>query len=102
MHLPVLRAWKPVVTRSYGRDSLLLAVNPVLAGIAAALGLRVGLKSAAQVEADMERDAKAMRKRGYAVDRAEEFHAPVAALPTASATWYRVTYRRIDPPPKGS
>jgi hypothetical protein len=82
--------------RSYGRDSLLLVLNPILSMIEAAFGLRVGLRSDAEVRDRMEKDALAMQAQGYRVVSAEEFAIAAFAATPARANWYRVTYERPD------
>jgi hypothetical protein len=85
---------KPTVVRDYGRDSLLVWANLLVAALFAASGRRVGLQSDEQLAARMEADAAAMRKQGYLVASVQEFSLPGLAGPTASARWYRVTYER--------
>lgn len=84
----------PRVVRDYGRDSLLVWANLLVAALFAASGRRVGLRSDEQLAARMEADAAAMRKKGYLVASVQEFSLPGFASPTASAKWYRVTYER--------
>jgi len=85
------------VVRTYGRDSLLVWANLLLAPILAALGLRVGLSSHERLAARMEADAAAMRKAGYLVGTVDEFSLPGLAGADAGAHWYRVTYERQRP-----
>lgn len=85
---------KPVVVREYGRDSLLVWANLLLAPLFAALGLRVGVQSEARLAARMEADATAMRQRGYLVASVETFTLPVIGAPEHPANWCRVTYER--------
>jgi hypothetical protein len=98
-----LAAWvghsspKGVVVREYGRDSLLVWANLLLAPLFAALGLRIGLQSEDRLAARMEAEASAMRKRGYLVSSVETFTLPVVGAPTHGAHWYRVTYERVAP-----
>lgn len=91
-----------VVVREYGRDSLLVWANLLLAPLFAALGLRVGLQSDEQLRARIQADATAMRRRGYLVTSTEVRSLPVIGRPTSAATWYRVTYERAGsaPPPE--
>lgn len=85
---------KRTVVREYGRDSLLVWANLLLAPLFAALGLRVGLQSEERLAARMEADATAMRRRGYLVASVETFTLPVIGAPAHPANWYRVTYER--------
>ena len=85
---------EPRVVREYGRDSLLVWANLLVAALFAASGRRVGLQSDEQLAARMETDAAAMRKKGYLVASVQEFSLPGLAGLTASAKWYRVTYER--------
>lgn len=85
-----------VVVRSYGRDSLLIWANVLLAPLFAARGLRVGLRSEERLAAKMEDDAAAMRKRGYLVRSVETFSLPGIGRRDAGAHWYRVTYERSE------
>lgn len=80
--------------RTYGRDSLLIAINPILSTLEAAFGLRVGLRSDAEIRDLMEKDALAMQAKGYRVVSADEFAIPAFAATPARANWYRVTYER--------
>ncbi len=85
---------KPVVVREYGRDSILVWANLLLAPLFAALGLRVGLQSEARLAARIEADTAAMRKRGYLVASVETFSLPVLGGSGQTANWYRVTFER--------
>jgi hypothetical protein len=80
------------VVREYGRDSVLVWANLLLAPLFAALGLRVGVQSDERLVARIERDAAEMRKRGY-----------LKGLlgPATAAHWYRVTFERASPPSRG-
>ena len=84
--------------REYGRDSLLIWANLLLAPIIARLGLRVGLRSQADLEARIEADTAAMRKRGYLVAKVETFSLPVVGAPDEAASWYRIRYELTSPP----
>jgi hypothetical protein len=86
------------VVRSYGRDSLVLWVNPLLSALQARLGLRVGLRSQAAVRDRMQRDVLAMADRGYRVASSEQFDLPVALAPGEQASWFRVTYELVERP----
>ena len=85
--------------REYGRDSLLVWANLLLAPLLGALGLRVGLRSDAQVTARIETDAARMRGRGYLVTSVERFTLPGMAGRGTEAHWYRVTFDRTSASP---
>jgi hypothetical protein len=91
-----------VIVRSYGRDSLLVWANLLLAPLLAAFGRRVGLQSEGRLAARMEADAAALRKRGYLVASVETFSLPGLARADAAARWYRVTYERSTRPAESS
>ena len=80
------------VVREYGRDSLLVWANLLLARLFAALGLRVGIQSEEQLAARIERDTAAMRERGYLVASVETFALKGLAGPATAAHWHRVTF----------
>jgi hypothetical protein len=88
------------VVRAYGRDSLLVWANLLLAPLMAASGRRVGLQSEERLAARIEADSAAMRKRGYLVVSVETFSLPVLGVAGGAANWYRVTYE-LAPPPGG-
>lgn len=90
----------PVVVREYGRDSLLVCANLLIAPLFGALGFRIGLRSEDRLAATMQAEAAAMRKKGYAVAVVETRSLPVLGS-RSEATWYRVTYERIAPAAKG-
>jgi hypothetical protein len=85
------------VVREYGRDSLLVWANLLLAPVFARMGLRVGLQSEERLAARIEADATAMRRRGYLVASVETFLLPVIGSPKAGAHWYRVRYELVSP-----
>jgi hypothetical protein len=87
-----------VVVREYGRDSVLVWANLLMAPVFAALGMRVGLQSEARLAARIETDTAAMRKRGYRVTSVETFSLPVIGAPGQAANWYRVTYELSSRP----
>jgi hypothetical protein len=88
---------QPVVVREYGRDSVLAWANVLVAPLMARLGLRVGLRSAEQLEARIAADTAAMRQRGYLVAEVETFSLPVLGAPDQPASWYRITYELAEP-----
>ncbi len=81
-----------VVVKDYGRDSLLVWVNLLLAPLLALLGVRVGLQSEERIAARIQSDTAAMRKRGYLVASVQTFSLPVVGSSDATANWYRVTF----------
>jgi hypothetical protein len=89
---------KPVIVRDYGRDSVIVWANLVLAPLLALLGLRVGIRSEERLRAKIEADSTAMRRRGYFVASIETFSLPVIGAPSHVAYWYRVTYEMTSPP----
>ena len=88
-------AAKHRVVKAYGRDSFLLWMNPILSALEASLGLRIGLRSQAQVLDRMQRDVLKMERRGYRTVDSEELALP-AFVPGAHATYYRATYKMGD------
>ncbi len=86
------------VVKSYGRDSLLLWINPLLSAMQASLGLRVGLRSQADVLDLMQKDVLSMADRGYRVVSSDEYDLPVILASGQRASYYRVTYELIKPP----
>ena len=89
---------KRIVVREYGRDSLLVWANLLLAPLVAALGLRVGMQSEEQLAARIEADAEAMRTKGYLVASTQSFSLPVIGAPRQTANWYRVTFELVSLP----
>ena len=87
-----------VIVREYGRDSLLVWANLLLAPLFAALGLRVGIQTEAQIAAMIEADAAEMRKRGSLVASVQTFSLPVLGARRQTANWYRVTFESSAPP----
>ena len=86
------------LVREYGRDSLLVWANLLLARLFDALGLRVGLQSEEQLAARIEADTAAMRKRGDLVASAETFTVPRIAGRRTDARWHRITFERSSDP----
>lgn len=86
------------VVREYGRDSLLVWANLLLAPLFAALGLRVGIQSEEQLAARIEADAAAMRTKGYLVASTQKFSLSVIGAPRQTANWYRVTFEFVSAP----
>ena len=93
------RSPRAQVVREYGRDSLLVWANLLLAPLFAALGLRVGLRSEERLAAHIEADTAAMRRRGYLVKSVETFTLPGLMGRSTDARWYRVTFEHSAPPP---
>ena len=81
-----------VVVKDYGRDSLLIWGNLLLAPLFSMLGLRVGLQTEERISARIEADTAAMRKKGYLVSSVQTFSLPGIVTPGAAANWYRVTF----------
>jgi hypothetical protein len=88
---------KRTIVREYGRDSLLVWANLLLAPLFAALGMRVGVQSEERLAAKIETDAAAMRSRGYLVASTQTFSLPVIGAPRQTANWYRVTFELASP-----
>ena len=84
------------IVKAYGRDSLLIWLNPLFSALEASLGLRVGLRSDAEVLDRMQKDVIAMERQGYRVVASEEVELPVFVVPRARANYYRVTYELSD------
>src|SRR5664279_1004424 len=89
---------KRVVVKDYGRDSLLVWANLLLAPLLALLGTRVGLQSGERIAARIESDTAAMRTKGYLVSSVQTFSLPVMGSAHATANWYRVTFELAAPP----
>jgi hypothetical protein len=91
---------KRTIVKDYGRDTFLVAANLLLAPVVAALGLRVGLLSEADVRDRMERDSLRMAERGYRVAAADRLAVPwLARLGLGDRTsFYRVTYELAATP----
>jgi hypothetical protein len=85
------------VVKAYGRDSLIVWMNPILSALEASLGLRIGLRSNAEVLDRMQRDVLEMERRGYRVVASDEYELPVLFAPGTRANYYRVTYELRDP-----
>jgi hypothetical protein len=84
------------IVREYGRDSLLVWANLLLAPLFAALGLRVGLQSEERLAARIEADTAELRKRGYLVASVQTFTLPGLAGRRTDAHWYRVSFERAE------
>ncbi len=86
--MPFWRSRPPrTVVKTYGRDSLIALVNPLLALMARTFGFQLRLKSENQMALAMERDAVAMLRKGYRVTSSQQFE-----IAPFGATWHRVTY----------
>jgi hypothetical protein len=88
---------KKCVVKAYGRDSLLVWLNPLVAALESSLGLRIGWRSDAEVLDRMQKDVSAMEGRGYRVVASEQIELPVFLAPKVRASYYRVTYELSDP-----
>lgn len=86
-----------VVVKTYGRDALVVWLNPLNAAFTALSGRRVGLRSDAEVLDRMQKDALAMGERGYRVVASDEYDLPLLFLPGRKTSYYRVTYELADP-----
>jgi hypothetical protein len=86
------------IVKSYGRDSLLFWLNPLIAAIQASLGLRVGVRSEAEVLDAMEKDALKMEQRGYRVQTADRYELPLLFGRGQAASYYKVTYELARAP----
>lgn len=91
------RSPRALVVREYGRDSLLVWANLLVAPLFAGLGLRVGLQSEERLPARIEADTASMRRHGYLVKSMEIFTLPGLAGRATAARWYRVTFERGAP-----
>jgi hypothetical protein len=80
------------VVKTYGRDTLLVLASPLIAALQATVGLRVGLRSDAEILQQMESEAQRMQEQGYRVLSADQHDLPVLGVSGRRATWYRVTY----------
>ena len=82
-----------VVVRTYGRDSLVGLLNPLLTLMVRAFGMQLRFRSEDQVRLEMERDAVAMIRKGYRVASSEQFE-----MQPFGIIWHRVTYELAAPP----
>lgn len=87
-----------MIVREYGRDSLLVWANLLLAPLVSVLGLRVGLQSEARIQARIEADSAELRKQGYLVSSVQTFTLPGLAGRRTAAHWYRVTFEQTAGP----
>jgi hypothetical protein len=88
------------IVKSYGRDSLLFWINPLIAAVQSSLGLRVGVRSEAGVLDAMEKDALKMEQRGYRVQSADRYELPLLFGRGQAASYYKVTYELAREPAK--
>ena len=96
MHVPERSA--RVIVRDYGRDSLLVWANLLLAPLFAALGMRVGFQTDERLRARIEADTAELRTRGYLVSSVETFTLPGLIGRGTEAQWYRITFEQTAPP----
>jgi hypothetical protein len=82
-----------VVVRTYGRDSLVGLLNPLLTLMVRYFGMQLRFRSEEQVALEMERDAVAMIRRGYRVASSEQFE-----MQPLGIVWHRVTYELAESP----
>jgi hypothetical protein len=86
------RAPERIVVKEYGRDSILFAaVNPVMSAIMVSLGLNARMQSEERLALRIERDAVAMRQRGYRIASTHEYRVPLFGV-----TYRKVTYELIE------
>jgi hypothetical protein len=78
------------VVKTYGRGSWLAFLAPLFSFLIARQGMHGWELSAAE---DMQRDALAMRAKGYHVAWAEEYR-----LALLGVAWFRVVYEKMDQP----
>jgi hypothetical protein len=86
------RSRSRLVIKTFGRDSLLVWLNPFLSALQAAVGFRIGFRSDADLLQKMEEDALDMAKDGYRVVSTDRYDLPLLGIPTQTAYYYRVTY----------
>jgi hypothetical protein len=89
-----------VVVREYGRDSLLVWANVLLAPLFAALGLRVGLQPEERLAARIEAGTAELRKRGHLVASVQTFTLAGLTARRTDAHRYRVSFERVERPPQ--
>jgi hypothetical protein len=77
-----------VVTKTYGRGSLLGLLSLPFAFLMASRGMRGWQESAARA---MEDDAVEMARQGYRIQSSDEYGWPMFGV-----TYYKVTYERFD------
>ena len=85
---PTLAAVDGLVTKTYGRGSLLGFLSPLFAYLMASAGMDGWRRRAEQ---DMQADVLAMEAKGYRVISIDEYAWPVLGI-----AWFRVTYERSD------
>ena len=74
MHLFAGAKPKRIVVKTYGRDSLLGLLSPLLSAVLVSLGREgLRLKSEAQVAREMQKDAEVMAGNGYRIVSSEHF-----------------------------
>jgi hypothetical protein len=93
--MPLFGATSPrrLVVRTYGRDSLIGLLSPLLALVVRAFGMQLRLNSEDQVRLEMEQDAVAMTRKGYRVASSEQFE-----IQPLGIVWHRVTYELPESP----
>jgi hypothetical protein len=79
-----------VITKTYGRGSLLGVLSLPFAFFMASRGMRGWQASAV---AAMEDDAVEMARQGYRIRSSREYGWPIFGI-----TYYKVTYERVDAP----
>jgi len=82
--------------KAYGRNSFFVWWNPVAAFLETTLGLRVGLRSDADVRERMQSDVFAVEKQGYRVVSADEIELPGVFGTRTRGNYHRVTFELTD------
>jgi hypothetical protein len=90
------RARPRLVVKTFGRDSLLVWLNPFISALQAAVGFRIGFRSDAELLQKMEEDAVEMAKDGYRVASADRYDLPLIGIPNRTAYYYKVTYELAE------
>jgi hypothetical protein len=90
------RTRRRLVVKTFGRDSLLVWLNPFISALQAAMGLRIGIRSDAELLQRMDEDAMEMAKEGYRVVSADRYDLPLLGIANRNAYYYRVTYELTE------
>ena len=80
------------VVKTYGRDSLVGLLTPLLAAVATSMGVKLRMQSDVQVIANMERDAILMSRQGYRIASSMQYE-----IPFFGVTYQKVTYELVNP-----
>lgn len=79
--------------KTYGTDSLVGLLSPLLGMLFASQGMRARLQSEARILAKMEADAEVMARQGYRVVSSVTYE-----IRAFGVAWEKVTYELVDPP----